>query len=124
MATKKVADVKLTWKKSVSANISKVVITTNIDGTETTTELDANVEEFMIVVDAGKSASFRIDTYNDDNLVTSSITYSFTLDSLESPQPATELFHEITAVRDVDVPDDGTGDGGSPAPVGATAKRK
>lgn len=101
----KVADIRLSWKKSVSADVNKVEIVVTNDGTETRTELGVEVQEFQIVVAATKSCQFRVDTHDSEGQMTSSEVYSFTLGDLEAPQPATELFHEVLAVRDVPDPE-------------------
>lgn len=97
----KVADVKLTWTKSPSAPISKVVVNVTINGNLTTTEVGAEVEEFMIGVHALGVVSFSIDTFDDEGLKATSETHTFTLGNLEAPLPATGLFHEVVAIRDV-----------------------
>jgi hypothetical protein len=108
----KVADVKLSWKKSPSADVKSVKIVVTNDGTETTTDLGAEVEEFMVVVAATKACSFKITTTDNEGLVATSVTYTFVLGDLEAPLPATDLKHEVVAVRDVN--------GGTPPPVGGT----
>ncbi len=97
----KVADVKLNWKKSISADIEKVVLTVTVDGTETVTELGKDVEEFMIVMNANGTCQFSVDTFDSEGLHTTSTVYTFTLGDLEAPQPATDLFHEVVGVRDI-----------------------
>lgn len=97
----KVADVKLSWTKSPSLDLQKVEVVVNNGGTETTTELGPEVQEFMIVVQASGGVQFKIVTYDTEGLKATSETYSFTLGDLEVPLPATNLFHEVVAVRDV-----------------------
>lgn len=97
----KVADVKLSWTKSPSLDLQKVEVVVNNGGTETTTELGPEVQEFMIVVQASGAVQFKIVTYDTEGLKATSETYSFTLGDLEVPLPATNLFHEVVAVRDV-----------------------
>lgn len=101
----KVADVKLKWKKSPSSDVAKVEITVTVDGSESTAELGPEIENFMVEVKAGGSCQFQIDTTDSEGLVGTSTTYSFSLGNLEAPLPATELGHEIVAIRDV--PDGG-----------------
>lgn len=96
----KVADVKLSWKKSVSADIDRVEILVTVNGTETKTDLTSEVEEFMIEVAASGSAQFQIITFDKEGSQSSSVIYSFTLGDLEPPQPATDLTHQVVAVRD------------------------
>ncbi len=99
-----VADVKLSWKKSTSADVSKIQIVVTNDGTETTTEGGPEVEELMIVVAASKSCQFKVVTFDSEGLQSTSSTYSFTLGDLTAPSPATDLFHEVVGVRDLDAP--------------------
>lgn len=101
----KVADVKLTWKKSVSADVSKVEVVTTINGQVTTTELGPEVESFMIEVAALGVVSFHIVTYDTEGNQSTSVTYGFSLGDLEAPQPATDLSHEIVGIRDVTPPE-------------------
>lgn len=98
----KVADVRLGWKKSVSADVTKVTVVVTADGTDTTTEVGKEIESFDIVVAAGKTISFKVVTEDSEGLVSTSVSYSFTLSDLEAPQPATALFHTVVAIRDVD----------------------
>lgn len=97
----KVADVKLSWKKSASADVDKVSIVVTIDGTTTTTELGPEVEEFMIVVNANGVVNFNVVTFDSEGLQSTSSTYAFSLGDLEAPLPATDLFHEVVGIRDV-----------------------
>ncbi len=97
----KVADVKLTWRKSPSSDITgiKVVVTNN--GVETTTEGGPEVQELMVIVNASGSLSFKVVSLDSEGNEAVSETYTFSLGDLEAPLPATDLFHEIVAVRDV-----------------------
>lgn len=103
----KVADVKLTWTKSVSADIERVEIRVTQNGTETLTELGPEVEQFMIEAGPHASVAFAIDTYDAEGNKATSQVYTFTLGDLEMPLAATNLSHEITAIRDTEEP--GTG---------------
>ena|SRR3990167_10586499 len=100
----KVADVKLKWKKSQSADVNKVKITVTNDGTETATELGPEVEDFMVEVLASKSLQFSLTVFDTEGMMSISETYSFTLGDLEAPLPATDLRHEIVGIRDVPPP--------------------
>jgi len=100
----KVADVKLTWKRSPSADVSKVVVSLTNDGSVESVEFGPDVEEFMVVVKANSSFSFSIDSYDGDGQIATSVTYSFTLGDLEAPLPATDLKHTIIGIRDEAVP--------------------
>lgn len=100
----KVADVKLGWRKSVSADVAKVKIVVTNDGTETTTEGGPEVEEIQIVVKASTSVQFKVVTIDTEGYEATSELYSFTLGDLVPPQPATDLFHQVLSVRDEDAP--------------------
>jgi hypothetical protein len=102
----KVADVKLGWTKSPSADVSKVEISVTINGAETKTEIDPAAESFMVVVRAGGVVSFTIATFDSEGNQATSEVYTFTLGDLESPLPATNLFHEVVGVRDEGVVED------------------
>ena len=97
----KVADVKLSWKKSVSADVAKVAVVVTLDGQTTTTEYGPEVEEVVVTLAAGKSGSFHVVAIDSEGLRSMSLTHDWTLGDLEAPQPATALAHEVVAVRDV-----------------------
>ncbi len=71
------------------------------DGTETTTEVGPEVESIQIVVEASKSVTFKVIVTDSEDLSVTSDLYTFSLGDLESPLPATNLFHEVIGVRDV-----------------------
>ncbi len=97
----KVADVKLSWTKSPSADVAKVTVVVTKDGTETTTEVGPEVESIQIVVEASKSVTFKVIVTDSEGLAATSDIYTFSLGDLEAPLPATDLFHEVVGVRDV-----------------------
>jgi len=98
----KVADIRLGWKKSVSADVAKVVVRTTVNGTETTVEGGPETEELVVTGIAAMSAcQFKVETWNSEGLMTTSLTHDFVLGDLEAPAPATDLFHEVVAIRDV-----------------------
>lgn len=97
----KVADVKLTWSKSPSADVAKVTVAVTKDGTTTTTDVGPEVESFQIVVEASKSVTFTVVTTDSEGLTGTSDSYTFTIGDLEAPLPATNLFHEVLAIREV-----------------------
>jgi hypothetical protein len=98
---KRVADVKLSWAKSPSADVSGVKVVVTNDGSETTTDFGPEVEELLIVVAATKSVQFKVVVTDSEGLTATSETYTFTLGDLEAPQPATNLRHEVVAIREV-----------------------
>jgi hypothetical protein len=103
----KVADVKLSWVASVSTDVVKNILSVAIDGNEPTlSELSPEVTSAVIEVNAQSSVVFSVTTVDSEGLQSVSSVYTFTLGDLEAPQPVTNLFHEIVAVRDADVPVD------------------
>lgn len=97
----KVADVKLSWTKSATADIKKVSVVVSNNGTETTADFGPEVESFNIVVQASSSVNFKVVVTDSEGLTATSSVYSFTLSDLEAPQPATNLKHEVVGIRDV-----------------------
>ena len=98
----KVADVKLSWSPSVSSDVVKQVVRVAIDGqTPTTFEVGPSVDSVVIEVKASSSAVFSVESTDADGESVVSELYTFALSDLVAPQPATNLFHEIVAVRDV-----------------------
>lgn len=101
----KVADVKLGWTPSVSAGVVKQVVKVSIDGAEPTVidPVSPEVGEIMVEVKASSSVVFSVLTTDSDGTVESE-KYTFLISDLELPQPATNLFHEVVAVREVPDP--------------------
>lgn len=98
----KVADVRLSWSPSVSADVVSQVARVQIDGNEPTTfEVGPSVGEVVIEVKASSSVVFSVESTDSEGESTISELYTFTLGDLVAPQPATNLFHEVLAVRDV-----------------------
>lgn len=112
----KVADVKIQWDRSVSPDVNRVVVVTQIGGMGSTVELSPDVEEVVVEVRANQSGWIRVDSHDSEGRLAQSVTYNFTVGDLTDPQPATNFRHTILGVREVDVPDE-------PAPAG-TALRK
>jgi hypothetical protein len=99
----KVADVKLSWSPSVSGDVVKQVVRVAIDGqTPTTFEVGPSVDSVVIEVKASSSAVFSVESTDADGESVVSELYTFALSDLVAPQPATNLFHEIVAVRDAE----------------------
>jgi hypothetical protein len=102
----RVADVKLSWKPSVSTDVASQRVVVSIDGQETlNADVSATTEEMMIEVNAQSSVVFAVFTTDFEGNESQSESYTFTIGDLEAPQPASLLGHEIVAVRDVVVPD-------------------
>jgi hypothetical protein len=102
----RVADVKLSWKPSVSTDVESQRVSVLIDGQETlNAEVSSTTEEMMVEVKAQSSVVFQVMTEDFEGNQSISEVYTFTIGDLEAPQPATLLGHEIVAVRDVVVPD-------------------
>jgi hypothetical protein len=101
----RVADVRLKWQKSVSADVASVDLAVTINGEQTFVTLGPEVESYDIEVAASGSVSFSGTVTDSEGNVTSSVTYSFSLGDLVAPQPITGLGFEVIAIRDVeDVP--------------------
>ena len=99
----KIADVKLTWKPSVSSDVTKQVVSVSIDGAEPTKmEVGVEVQSVVIEVNALESVVFSVESFDSEDFSTVSEQYTFSLGNLESPQPATFLDHEVVAIRDVE----------------------
>jgi hypothetical protein len=97
----KIADVKLGWIKSPSADVHHAQVVTTINGSETTVEVGPEVEEIQIEVQASSSVQFRVVTFDNEGNQSTSEVYSFSLGDLEAPVPASNLFHQGLAVREV-----------------------
>lgn len=97
----KVAKVRIKWKRSVSNDIEKRVITIDKGGEVTELELGVEVSEYVFDIEANTTTHVTTTlTDAEGNVVTSDL-YSFPIGDLEFPQPDTEFSHEILEVRDV-----------------------
>ena len=97
----KVADIKLGWTKSPSADIDRVEVFLTKNGSTTMVEFGPEVQEYMVTIDAMSVVSFKIVTWDTEGFSAESEVHNFSLGDLENPQPASGLFHEIVGVRDV-----------------------
>lgn len=97
----KVADVKIFWTPSPSADVEKVIVKTTVNGSETMSQFGPEVIEMMIEVAALGSVTVQIDVIDKEGLTGSSEIHSFVLGDLEAPQPVTNVGHEIVGIRDV-----------------------
>lgn len=98
----KVADVNLFWTRSVSDDVASQRIVVNLDGTETVnSELPPELESFQLEVKASSSVVFTVYTTDTEGNEVASESYTFRLGNLDLPQPATNLGHEVTGVREV-----------------------
>lgn len=110
-----VADVLFTWKKSPSADVSKVIAVLNVEGIETQTEIaDPSMESWQTTIGTEKSGTFRVDTYDGAGNVAVSQVLTWSVPDLEAPLPATNLSYSIV----------GTHDDGNPAPAPSGAPKK
>lgn len=100
----KVADVKLTWTKSPSPDVARQVLKTVIAGSEATVELGPEAQEFMVTISSDTPFQFSVDTFDAAGNHTVSEVYSSAVGDLEAPLAATNLAHEIVAVRDATPP--------------------
>lgn len=96
----KLATVRLGWTRSPSADAEKVEITVNINGAETKAELPIEVEEYLIEVAALGAVQFSVKTFDSEGNESTSEVHDFVLGDLEAPAPASNLFHEVVAIRD------------------------
>jgi len=97
----RVADVTLGWTKSSSDDAVKQTVFVINDGVTTVSDFSPDVEEMQITVEASKSVQFRVVATNGAGLNEQGGVYSFTLNDLNRPQPATGLGHKVTGTRDV-----------------------
>lgn len=100
----KVADVKLSWQRSVSSDVTSRRIVIRKNGEETTVEVGPEVDQYTLEVQAQSSVSFHTVVVDGEGNEVSSETYSFNLGDLELPQPDTVLMHEVIAIRDTETP--------------------
>lgn len=97
----RVADVKLKWKRSVSADVALQIVKVIIDGVETlSSELPPELESVSITVKASQNVQFSVTTRDDEGQETVSEVYTFQVGNLDAPAPATELGHEIVGIRE------------------------
>jgi hypothetical protein len=96
----KVADVKLGWSPSVSADVVSQVVKFSVDGNPREVTLSREVAELLIEVKASTGVQFFVVSIDSEGQESSSEVYTFVLGDLEPPIPATGLFHEVVAVRD------------------------
>jgi len=102
----RVADVKLTWVRSPSADITTRNVEITVNGQTTTVSLGPEVSDYTIEVSARSTVQFRTTVYDSEGNEASSETYTFTIGDLEAPVPDTGLFHEVVGTRDVADPVD------------------
>lgn len=100
----KVADVRLGWSPSVSTDVVEQVVYFTIDGTTREIVLARDADELLIEVNALSSVQFFVMSKDAEGVAVSSEVYTFVLGDLQPPQPATGLFHQVVAVRDVALP--------------------
>ena len=98
----KVADVKLFWTPSPSEDVASQEVSVSIDGAEAMiTPITPEVAELLIEVQASKSVVFSVKTTDTEGNSSISESYTFRIGDLEAPAPATNLGHQVVAVRDV-----------------------
>ena len=101
VAMSKVADVKLGWSPSVSADVVSQIVHFTVGGNPREVTLTREVSELLIEVDASTGVQFYVVSIDSEGQESSSEVYTFVLGDLQPPVPATGLFHEVVAVRDV-----------------------
>ena len=100
----KVADVKIFWVPSPTADIVKVEVFTTINGAETKVEVGPEVQDLMVEVSANGSVAVKFVVTDSEGLKATSESYTFTLGDLEAPLPITGVGHEVIAIRDAPDP--------------------
>lgn len=99
----KIASVRGGWRPSVSTDVKEQIVSVVIDGVESLNVTVApEISEVLFDVKASSSVVFSVTTVDVEGNMTLSESYTFNIGNLEAPQPATDLFHEILAVRDGD----------------------
>ena len=96
----KVADVKISWVRSPSADVTRRTVEVTINGQTTMTQVGPEVSEYVLEIAASGSVSVKTTVFDESGKQASSEVYSFRLDDLEAPLPDTDLIHEVLAVRD------------------------
>lgn len=96
----KIANIRLSWVRSASTDVSSRKLTVAVDGNKTVFDIPAEVSEYVLDVPARVAVTFFTQVFDSEGNVAQSETYAFTLGDLEAPQPDTSLFHEILSVRD------------------------
>ena len=94
----KLADVTLRWKNPPGIVKTQLFIINN--GVTTEREYDPSVLETQITMQASTSCQYRVVTFNVNGDFEQGGVYSFTLNDLVKPQPATCLSHEVGNIRD------------------------
>lgn len=116
----RVANVRLFWVRSPSADVSRSQLVLNVNGTETVVDMGPDVQEFVMDVTAQSNVRFRIDVWDAEGQKASSAEFAFTLGDLETPIPPSGLGMEILSVRDDGPPNGDVGD--QPAAARRSAK--
>ncbi len=94
------AKIRLFWKRSVTSGPLTRKLTVSNNGETIVVELPIELEEYQIEVKAFGVVVFSTEVTDDEGMVTSSATFSFTLGDLTAPQPDTDLGFEILEIVD------------------------
>ena len=93
---RKVAIIKLFWRRSPSDDIKTQRIEIRVDSLPTTgVELGPEFEEMQVRVQASHTVVYRVVTIDEDQQEVPSVEYEFRVGDLEQPQPATDLGHVL-----------------------------
>ena len=92
------ATVLLGWTRSVSEDISKVVVKINNDNVLSQVEVGPEVESIQITCKAQTTLIFSVVSIDVDGVSSESTVYNFTFGDLVTPVPAQNLHHEILSV--------------------------
>lgn len=96
----KIAKVRFSWSRSVSADVVAVKFDLDVAGTHTVAELPVEAEEFFVDVPANSAFALVI-TVTDSEGLSASTSYSNVIPDLEAPRPVTGVAHQIVSVTDV-----------------------
>jgi len=94
----KVADVTLSWNCPPDAVGVQVFVVNN--GVTQEYAYGPDVMQMQITMEASTSCQFRVVTFDAEGNFDQGGVYSFTLNDLNRPQPATDLRHEVGDVRE------------------------
>lgn len=96
----KIANVKISWVRSPSADVTSRKIEVTKNGEVTTLDLGPEVSDYVLDVEALGAVTVKTTVFDSEGQQATSDTYSFTLGDLEAPLPDTNFFHEVLSVRD------------------------
>jgi hypothetical protein len=121
----KSANIRIFWKKSVSADVQKVNAKITVAGTTQELEFGPEVQEAMVKVAASSSVHVEWVCTDSEGLQSVATMLDFSIGDLVNPQPVTDPGFEIVSIVDdgdgtppVDTPPGGNGGGTPPVTPG------